>query len=143
METSMTRVIASTFAVFALVTTVSSANAAEYGRTTRQMVVSYDDLNLSRPAGAQILLERLRMASSSVCGGRPDVRYLDAQKYYRDCFGEAMKGAIAQVDSPLVAELYGEPALKTAAAPAAEKVASRGDDLDQHPSLFQRLADAL
>ena len=140
----MTRMIASTFAVFALVTTVSSGNAAEYGRVTQQMVVPYDDLNLSRPAGAEVLLGRLHRAANSVCGGTPDIRDLGAQEYYRGCFDNAMKGAIAQIDSPLVAELYANPALKTAAAPqdVADKVASRSDDLGQHPSLFQRFADA-
>lgn len=127
----MTRITACTFAAFALVTAAGSANAAEYDRATPQMTVSYADLDISRPAGAQILLQRLGMAANAVCGGQPDVRNLRMQGFYRACFSDAMNGAIAAVHSPLVAELYGNPALANAQQNTAERIASRGNGLGQ------------
>jgi UrcA family protein len=139
----MNRLITSTLAVFALATTVGSVNAAEYSRAMPQMTVSYADLDITHAAGAQILLQRINMAANSVCGGRPDVRDLKMQGYYGACFSEAMNGAIAAVQSPLVAELYGNPRLATAAAPqkVAEQATSQGGNLNQKPNLFERLAN--
>ena len=71
-----------------------------------QITVSYTDLDISRPAGAQILLQRLGAAANNVCGGQPDMRNLGMQGYFRSCFSQAMNGAVAAVHSPLVAELY-------------------------------------
>ena len=139
----MNRMITCTFAVFALATTVGSVNAAEYNGAVPQMTVSYADLDIAHAAGAQILLQRLNMAANSVCGGQPDIRNLTAQERYRDCFNEAMNNAIGAVHSPLVAELYGNPRLATAAAPqkVAQQIPSQGDKLNQKPNLFERFAD--
>lgn len=127
----MTRITACTFAAFALMAAAGSANAAESDRSAPQMTVSYADLDLSHAAGAQILLQRLSMASEHVCGGTPDQRNLTMKSYHDACYGNAMRGAIAGVRSPLVAELYGTPALASAPQNVAEKIASRGDGFGQ------------
>ena len=125
----MTRMIACTLAALSLLTT--AVNAAGYNRAMPQMTVSYADLDLSRPAGAQALLARLHHAADAVCGGLPDLRNLTAQERYRDCFNEAMNNAVAAVHSPLVAELYANPRLANAPQNAAERLASRGAGLGQ------------
>jgi UrcA family protein len=123
----MTRITACTFVAIAFVAAAGFANAAESDRSAPQMTVSYADLDLSHAAGAQILLQRLSMASEQVCGGTPDQRNLTMKSYYDACYGNAMRGAIAAVRSPLVAELHGNPALANAPRNAAERIASRGD----------------
>ena len=135
----MTRLIACTFAAFSLAMTISPGNAANFISDTPQQTVSYADLDLSHSADAQVLLQRLQVAADNVCGGRPDARH-NAQERYNNCTGQAMNGALTSVNSPLVAELYAESASKTAAAPreTVERVASRSDNPDRKPNLFQR-----
>lgn len=114
----MTRIISGAFAVLALITSAVAGNAADLNSAARHSTVSYEGLNLASPAGAQILLYRLSSASKQVCGGAPDLRDLDTRGRFTACYGHAMSGAVAQVNSPLVtqryAELRGKPSQETA-----------------------------
>jgi UrcA family protein len=88
-----------------------TAHADGLGRTqmSPQIAVSYADLDLSREAGARVMLSRLETAASSVCGGWPDLHRLENLTIYRACTRKAMDGAVAQLGSSRVSALYGQP----------------------------------
>jgi UrcA family protein len=86
--------------------------AAQAGRSVHkknQVTVSYADLNISSKAGAEVLLFRLRVAASKACGGAPVMFDLHAEATYDACFKDALDKAVAQVASPLLAQIYGQP----------------------------------
>ena len=72
-----------------------------------QLVVGYSDLDLSSQAGARVLIGRIGMAASQVCGGVPDIRDLGRLALYRSCRQKAMADAVARVGSPAVNAAYG------------------------------------
>jgi UrcA family protein len=100
MEPSMSR---TAICAFALVTAFLSIGA---GHAAPATVVSYGDLDLSRPAGAEALVRRLETASRQVCGGAPDIRNLEAMQRFRACVQVAMDEAVNKVGAPLVREVY-------------------------------------
>jgi UrcA family protein len=70
-----------------------------------QVVVHYADLDLDRPAGADVMIARVRRAARSVCqdqmfAPRTQVRRTNA------CVRTAMTDAFAQLDAPLVTARY-------------------------------------
>jgi UrcA family protein len=61
--------------------------------------VSYADLDLSKPAGAEALYHRIQAAARSACHrGRVDPRDIERFKLYRRCYGESVDTAVKQVD---------------------------------------------
>ena len=70
-----------------------------------QASVSYADLDLSRPAGADIMVARIRRAARQVCG-QELFADLDRARTTRACIRHAMDSAIGQVDAPLVTARY-------------------------------------
>lgn len=75
-----------------------------------QVRVAYGDLNLSHPAGAQTMLNRINEAASRVCGGIPHPRELMEKRFYRTCVRAATDNAVAQLNAPLVTALHtGQP----------------------------------
>ena len=72
----------------------------------REVSVSYSDLDLSRAADAETLVDRLRHAARQACGGSPtaDPSYRTAQfqirRDFSRCVDEAMRSAVAGIDSP-------------------------------------------
>ncbi len=70
--------------------------------------MSYSDLDLSRSTGATIMLARIHQAASTACGGWPDARELGRWVAYRACTAEAVNGAVAKLNAPLVSSLYGK-----------------------------------
>lgn len=71
----------------------------------KQVVVDYSDLDISSPAGAQALIDRMRNAASQACGQSPDRRSF-MYPYYRTFVANALDRGVASVNSPMVAELY-------------------------------------
>ena len=73
---------------------------------TKSITVSYADLNLSHPAGANALYQRIRGAARRVCtvaGESPyEVQDLDKQK----CIRDAIDQAVMKVNSPLLVAMY-------------------------------------
>ncbi|HEV2363316.1 MAG TPA: UrcA family protein [Caulobacteraceae bacterium] len=67
-----------------------------------RITVSYADLDISRPAGAAVLLRRVRSAAVRACGGMPDARVLDQFAAFEHCRREAVSRAVAQVNSPVL-----------------------------------------
>ena len=81
----------------------------------RQVVVHYDDLNVSNKAGAQALLYRLAGATTEACGGMPDFLNVAQMIAFRACKRDAMDRAVTTVGEPAVTQLYGfSPATRVA-----------------------------
>jgi UrcA family protein len=68
--------------------------------------VRYDDLNLSSPAGARVILNRIAFAAVKVCGGNPDPRDLVMIPVFKSCKQAATDDAVDQLGAPLVTSLY-------------------------------------
>lgn len=98
-------ILAASFAFF--VAASGTAHAQTASLHARQVEVSYADLNLNSEAGAHVMLSRLQAAARQACGGWPDMHNLDTWTIYRNCVRDAMDGAMAQLNAPLVAQLYG------------------------------------
>jgi len=81
-------------------TTLHSQNVIA---SVKQQAVSYADLDLSRKAGATVLLNRVRLASTQVCGPEPSV---DLDRSYRKCVTDTMTRAVQGINEPLVSSLY-------------------------------------
>lgn len=63
--------------------------------------VSYADLDLSKPAGAETLYRRIEGAARSVCGPRHS-RNLNQVQAFRTCYKNAIEDALQQVNESLV-----------------------------------------
>lgn len=72
----------------------------------QRMSVAYSDLDLTTSAGAERFLQRLRHAAVRVCGGRPDIRDLEARRVFKDCVDRNMDTAVAQLRAPRVTALH-------------------------------------
>src|SRR5262245_7347028 len=83
-----------------------SAHAAP-APTTTSVTVAYGDLDLNREAGAKALIQRLRVAATTACGGEPDRRDLKAHGNFEACHKDALTTALNSVNAPLVASLSG------------------------------------
>jgi UrcA family protein len=70
--------------------------------------VAYGDLDLNKRAGAETMLARLQAGVDRVCGA-PGHFTLAQRQQYRRCSKQAMDGALAQLDAPLVTALHGQP----------------------------------
>jgi UrcA family protein len=73
--------------------------------TTEQKTVSYADLDLSNPAGAQALYDRIRKAASSVCGEIEDTQF-EHKVFFRECYDQAVANAVAEANRPTLTALY-------------------------------------
>jgi UrcA family protein len=89
-------------AMFAAATALS---ASAYAGPTAK-IVSYADLDLSRTAGAEVLLRRVEGASESVCGGTPSIRDLAMTAAFRRCVRENIDEAVATIDAPLLTSIH-------------------------------------
>ena len=67
--------------------------------------VSYSDLNLTETADQQSLYQRLKGAAQRVCG-EAFGRDLSQVRLQRQCYEEALDGAIVQVGSQGLAEIH-------------------------------------
>ena len=79
----------------------------------RSVTVSYGDLDLSSPTGANALYRRIQGAAKQVCG------YAGAdlieQSIWRGCYRHAIAGAVGKVNNPLLTAVHtGSPAAITA-----------------------------
>ena len=90
---------ASAFAIFCAVAGTASAASA-------QRVVSYADLDLSKPQGSAIMLTRLELASHQVCGTEPDIRDLDSHGQYMVCVKSTLDSAVHAVPSSMLMSIY-------------------------------------
>ncbi len=97
-----------------LVLSAAPVLAGGMNRNANRVVVSYGDLDVSHPAGAQVLLYRLNRAAAKVCGTVPDNRDLARRALYDSCKRAAMNAAVARVGHPQLRKIYGQPLTKFA-----------------------------
>jgi UrcA family protein len=87
-----------------------------------QITVPSADLDLTRQAGADVMIARIRRAAGSVCGGDKPLAWIRMAQQTRACIGETMTKAVRQLDAPLVTARFvnkappGELAARLAAA---------------------------
>jgi UrcA family protein len=72
----------------------------------KRLDVAYGDLDLSTRSGAELFLQRLERAAVNVCGGRPDLRDLEARRAFKECVDRSMDAAVAQIRAPRVTALH-------------------------------------
>jgi UrcA family protein len=97
---------------FASVAVIASlaATPALAGLQVMQMTVHYDDLNLTRPAGARVLFDRLWHAARQVCSPRPAIAESHDYKMFESCVQTSVSEAVAAAHQPLLTQVYrGEP----------------------------------
>jgi UrcA family protein len=96
-------------------TALFAAAPAQPATLTRgDVLVRYDDLDLSRDADARVMLHRLDAAADQACGGRPSLRGsrpgLETFLFedFRDCREATLANTITSLRAPAVTKLYAE-----------------------------------
>lgn len=90
----------------AVLPTITPASATERTDPGQSLDVTYSDLNLANPAGADAMLKRIRHAAAKVCGGAPSAGSLLELRQYRACVRTAVEEAVRRLDAPLVTALH-------------------------------------
>ena len=96
--------------LFVLLLSVGSAmGLANTGTATGgevpQVAVSYQGLDLSRPADAQTMYARLQRAASAVCEPVPAAE-LARHRVWEQCYRASLERAVNQIDAPQVLARY-------------------------------------
>ena len=89
--------------VFGLASVNSYATNDIYG--TRSVKVSFGELDITKPAGAQALYKKIRKAAFVVCGAQ-DSPMPWSFTARNECFKTAVDDAVAKVNSPLLTSLH-------------------------------------
>lgn len=85
----------------------SNSQAAPPFTVSNSQTVSYSDLDVSREAGARVLLNRIKAAAGKVCGAKPTSILEFAAIRARDaCMKQAIASSVQASGAPLVAQLY-------------------------------------
>lgn len=85
-----------------------------YPLIERSVVISYQDLDLRKPADARIMLDRIEHAALGACGFLPerDRAYSMARQFvtkdYSSCTARAAEQAVARLHAPVVSQIYAE-----------------------------------
>jgi UrcA family protein len=94
-------------AAFAVCACLVAYSASAEPRVKTQ-AVSFADLDLSKPAGAQTLYKRIKAAARSVCGPVDQYTFVVSSYSFRKCFDAAVADAVGQVDRPALTALHRE-----------------------------------
>jgi UrcA family protein len=94
-----------TFASIACTLTAGTALAAPPAGEVPSVTVSYADLDLSNPAGAHTLYQRIRAAARMVCAPLAS-KELKRNGLWRDCYEQAVSNAVATIDRPTLTALH-------------------------------------
>jgi len=89
-----------TLALASALTLVAAPAFAYPNDEVRQQVVSYADLNVKTPAGANELVNRIENASDNVCSDPGSI--ITSRRAERQCERVAEADAVAQVGVPTV-----------------------------------------
>jgi UrcA family protein len=73
---------------------------------TPQIVVEYDDLDISNTRGLETLYDRIQLAAASVCGYDRLHKELSRQRRPSACYEAAVDNAIEQVNQPMLTALH-------------------------------------
>ena len=84
---------------------VAAFAAGAHAEDVAQVHVKYADLNVNRPAGAAVLLQRIQAAAKKVCT-MPGSRELDRAAQAKACTTQATVNAVAAVNAPALTGLY-------------------------------------
>jgi UrcA family protein len=79
--------------------------AAVSGNDVPNAVVSYKDLDMSTTQGGQTLYKRIRFAADQVCG-KSEAHSLHDKMLAETCFDRAVSQAVAQVNNPMLTQVY-------------------------------------
>ncbi len=96
----------------AILALTGAANAGLNDMRTGRVVVTMNDLNLSRPADAQTAFRRIERAAATACGGNPLAKTWLGQpmrpvlRQYTLCQEEAVARTIEQLHLPIVVAAY-------------------------------------
>ena len=100
------RVVAA-FGVAALSFAAASAQAGDQSdAAVAKSVVNYTDLDLSNPADARSLYERLQRASARVCSDYKDLRSLAMKRAYDACYEKSLSRAVDEVNHTAVTAMF-------------------------------------
>jgi UrcA family protein len=94
---------AATALMLSIASTAVFAGSAPYG--TKSITVSYGELDLSKPAGAQVLYRRIERAAVTVCNDNPRP-YSEMRTKRSTCYRDAVANAVAEVNSEQLFEIY-------------------------------------
>lgn len=96
------------FVTLAAATALTSAARAQMPASTpeKQIAVNYADLDIGHRAGAVELIARLQAAAAQACGPAPDIRQLELSRAYRQCISDAVARGVADVNAPVVTQLF-------------------------------------
>jgi UrcA family protein len=72
---------------------------------TRSVIVSYAELDVSRPVGAQVLYRRIQRAAYDVCDGYVGP-FPERHIKTSPCYKNAVANAVAQVNSSQLSAIY-------------------------------------
>jgi UrcA family protein len=73
----------------------------------RRVRVSYADLNLRTTSGAEHLYQRIHTAAETVCRDL-EMKDLSGRWMWKECVGDAISHAVADVDAPMLRAYYQE-----------------------------------
>jgi len=112
----MTRFLMSAAAALFFAIPASQAADADPLRPQVSVQVAYGDLDLSSPAGARTMINRLRSATRKICGDEPAPMQIAMILRHKSCFSTTMTQAVASLDHPVVSAAYaGHAGAQTAA----------------------------
>jgi len=97
-------ILSLTAAVVCSLTSFANAQAGPNGDVPK-ITVSLADLDVSKPAGANVLYGRIRGAARAVCG-LYDSRLLVMIALSRACYRSAVDNAVAQINQPLLTAVH-------------------------------------
>jgi UrcA family protein len=83
----------------------STAFASPAADSTRSITVSYGELDLSRPAGAQVLYQRIERAALTVCNNFSEP-FSEMHTKASACYKNAVTNAVAYVNSEQLFAIY-------------------------------------
>ena len=92
-------------AAFAVATLAAALSTGARAADVAQVHVKYADLDISSPAGAAVLYQRIRFAATQVCG-MPDPRELARLANAKACTDKAIADAVAAVENDTLADVY-------------------------------------
>lgn len=88
-----------------LLACAATAAAASPASELPSVEVRYADLDLSKPAGVQVLYRRIRAAAREVCGSL-ELRSPRQTRRWQDCYDGSLEKAVALADQSTLTALH-------------------------------------
>jgi UrcA family protein len=88
--------------------TAGNASAATPAAKVPTVTVSYADLDLSKPAGVEMLYQRIKDAARTVCAplASKGLTREGVWRLWRDCYEQAVSNAVASINRPTLTALH-------------------------------------